>query len=590
MTATPARPTGREYDAYLDVDGTGDEVPQRVPPQIELGITGLRRVGGYVEDEFVPQLRGRKAVQVYREMADNSAIVSAWFNTVSQLVRQIEWRVEPASSSTEDRDNAEFLEQNMEDMECSFGDFIVEMLSLLHYGWSLAERVYKKREGLWAGDTPGTKVENHSKYDDGKIGWRKMPIRAQETLLRWKFAPNGDIEAMVQLAPPYYNTVVLPMSKCLLFRHRINKGNPEGYSPLRGMWRSWFMIKRFEEIEAVGIERDLTGLPVGYLPAEYLNAAPGTKEAKMVAAFKKMVTAVRRNEQEGLVLPTQWDPDTKQPMFDFKLLTSGGSRQFDLDAIITRYETRMLMSVLSDFIMTGHEDSGASYALHTDKSGIFETGCNYYAQSIAEVLNRDAVPELFALNGIKPKALPTIVPNDVNPPDLTQLSQFMTALAGAGVQWFPDPVLEQFLRDAARLPELDEKVEQIREKQQQQAAIMGLAQQQLEGMQMEQQVQSGEQQLQQGQIATAQAGVGLAQTAQQAQEGPPGAEPVDPEKAKQSKIATSRAKVGLQTDKVKQSGERQKVANLKKPPPKAPPNKKIKKSMSAFGVDHEEVR
>lgn len=583
MTASMSR---QQTDmGYLDTEA-GDEIPTRVSPMIELGITGLRRVGGYVEDEFVPQLRGRKAVQVYREMADNSAIVSAWFNTVSQLVRQIEWRVEPASSSAEDRENAEFLEQNMDDMEHSFGDFIVEALSLLHFGWSLHEIVFKQRKGLWAEDQ-----KNRSKFDDNKIGWRKMPIRAQETLLRWIFAENGDVEAMVQLAPPYYRTTVLPMNKCLLFRNRINKGNPEGYSPLRGMWRAWFMIKRFEEIEAVGIERDLTGLPVGKLPASYLNAKPGTKEFEMVQAFKKMVTAVRRNEQEGLVVPTEYDPDTKQPLFDFELLTSGGTRQFDLDGIITRYETRMLQSVLSDFIMTGHEDSGASYALHTDKSGIFETGCNYFAQSIAEVLNRDAVPPLFALNGNKPEALPKIVPNDVNPPDLSQLGEFMTALANAGVQWFPDPVLEAFLRDAARLPEMDEKVEKMQETAQKQASIMALAQQRLEMVQIDQQAVQGEQAMQQGQIATAQAGVGLAQTAQQAVAGPPGAEPVDPEKAKQSKIATQRAGVGLKTDNVKLAGEKQKVTNLKKPAPKAPPNKKIKKSLTnAFGVEHGEVR
>jgi hypothetical protein len=567
---------------YLDMQA-GDEIPNRVPPTVELGVTGLRRIGGYVEDEFVPQLRGRKAVQIYREMADNSAIVSAWFNTVSQLVRQIEWRVEPASSSSEDRKNAEFLEQNMDDMEHSFGDFIVEMLSLLIYGWSLAEIVFKRRNGLWATDKA-----NHSAFDDNQIGWRKMPIRAQETLLRWIFAENGDVEAMVQLSPPYYKTVVLPMTKCLLFRNRLNKGNPEGYSPLRGMWRSWFMIKRFEEIEAVGIERDLTGLPVGKLPASYLNAKPGTKEYEMVQAFKKMVTAVRRNEQEGLVIPTEYDPDTKQPLFDFELLTSGGTRQFDLDGIITRYETRMLQSVLSDFIMTGHEDSGASYALHTDKSGIFETGCNFYAQSIAEVLNRDAVPPLFALNGNKPKALPKIVPNDVNPPDLTQLAEFMTALAQAGVQWFPDPVLEAFLRDAARLPAMDETVEKQQEQAQKQQAIIGLAQQRLEALQIGQQAAAGQQQMEQGEIATAQAGSDL-KTSQAAAQAAPGAEPVDPEKAKQSKIATQRAGVGLQQDKTKLAGEKQKVTNLKKPAPKA--SKTVKKSMTnVFGIEHGEVR
>ena len=584
----------------------GEQVPDRTNPMEELGVTGLRRVGGYIEDEFLPQLRGRKAVQIYREMTDNSAIVSAWINTMRQLIRQIEWRVEPASSSTEDRENAEFVEQCMDDMEHSFGDLIAEILSMCSYGWSNHEIVYKKREGLWSKDP-----HNVSKFSDHKIGWRKIPIRAQETLLRWIFDEDepGDALAMVQLAPPKYETKVLPMSKCLLFRYLPNKGNPEGYSPLRPMYRSWFMLKRFEEIEATGIERDLTGLPVGKLPASYLNAKPGTKEANMVAAFKKMVTQVRRNEQEGLVLPAEYDPETKQPMYEFELLTSGGSRAFNIDDIIQRYETRMLMSVLADFIMTGHEDSGASYALHTDKSGIFETGLNSIANTIADVFNRDAIPKLFALNNVQPDALPKIVPNNVNPPDLTQLAGFMQAMAAVGVQWFPDPVLEAFVRDAAELPEMDEKVEKNLEREQRQASLIQLATQQLQAIQIEQQVAQGQMQMQSAQMSNAQQGIELAQSAQAAQQPQiPGA-PVDPgdpdgkqaqfqaaQASAQAKESTNQSKIGTQAQQVKLAQEKQKLANLKKPAPaaaKKPAAKKgpVKKSddVNPFGISHGRV-
>ena len=43
-----------------------------------------------------------------------------------------------------------------------------------------------------------------SKYSDGLIGWRKMPIRAQETMFKWVFDPSGEIRAMVQIPPPSY--------------------------------------------------------------------------------------------------------------------------------------------------------------------------------------------------------------------------------------------------------------------------------------------------------------------------------------------------------------------------------------------------
>ena len=537
----------RPSDARILDDTAGDVMPKQVPLELEIGRSGLRRVGGYVEEEFLPQLRGRKAVQVFREMSDNSPVAGSMLYAIEQLLRQIEWRVEPASTKADDRANGEFVEQNMNDMSHSWSDLISEILTMLPYGWSYHELVYKRRIGPWESD-----ARKRSKYTDGRIGWRKIPIRSQETLQRWVFDETGGIQGMVQLSPPDYQTRPLPINKCLLFRTSVTKNNPEGRSLLRTAWRPYFMLKRLEEYEAVGIERDLTGLPVGKVPAEYLNAKPGTDEAKMVEAFRKMVTSVRRNEQEGIVLPTAYDQDTKQPLFDFALLTSGGSRQFDTDGIIQRYETRILMSILADFIMTGHEDNGGSYALHTDKSGLFRTSINSIAQAIADVFNRHAIPRLFALNAMKPAELPRIVPNDVDPPDLGQLAQFMTAMGGAGAQWFPDPELEKFLRDAARLPKLDKNVEQVRETMQRQQSVLDLANLQLQAIQLRAQAEQGQQQIQEAQMAQADPyGVQQAQVQQAIGASDPNAQggQQDPNATAKGAVETERAKIGLQGDK-----------------------------------------
>jgi hypothetical protein len=468
----------------------GDEV-KNFAPTLEVGRSGLKRSGGYVQDEFLPQLRGRNAVKVYREMAENSPVLGAWIYTATQLLSQIEWRVEPASDKPADRQNAEFVEQAMDDMEHSFGDFVSEACSMLTYGWSVHEIVFKRRLGLWANPP------HQSKFNDSRMSWRKFAIRGQDSLLRWVFAKNGDVLAMVQMPAPWYEKIVLPMSRCLLVRPRLNKNSPEGYSLIRTAYRPWFMIKRFEEIEAVGVERDLTGLPVAYVPPNVLNPKPGSDDAKMLAAVKQAVQAVRRNEQEGLVWPMAYDDDGKL-LYDFKLLTSGGSRQFNIDAIIQRYETRMLMSVMADFIMTGHENNGSSYALHTDKSGIFRTGVNGIAKAIADPINRKAIPQLFKLNGMQPDELPRLVPNDVDPPDLNQLAQFISATASAGMQWFPDGELEKFIRDAARLPQVDDDILAARNDQQRQGQIIALAEQKMQAMQMDMQAQQAQQGLVQG--------------------------------------------------------------------------------------------
>jgi hypothetical protein len=441
----------------------------RWPMFAEIGATGLKRAAGFLDEEFLPALRGRKGVEVYREMSQNDPTVSAMLFTIDRLLRNVDWNVQPAGKTTADEAAAKFVESCMDDMSQSWGDFVSEALSCVTYGWSWHEVVWKRRVSPWEADP-----RKRSKYTDGLVGIRKMPIRSQDTLLRWVFDESGETRAMVQIAPPLYQTRTLPIERSLLFRYRHYKGSPEGISMLRGAYRPWFFKKRLEEFEAIGVERDLAGLPIVKVPSEMLRARPGTDQAKSVDAFKKLVKSVRRNEQEGVVFPAAYDQETKQPLYSFELLGGGGARAFNTDAIIQRYEQRILMTVLADFIMVGHEETG-SYSLHVDKTGVFRTALNSIAQSIADTLNRHLIPRLFAANQWKPMELPTIVPTDVDAPDIAVLAQFMSAMSMMGVQWFPDGELENFVRSAARLPELDEDQLEARKQMQMRAEATAFA-------------------------------------------------------------------------------------------------------------------
>lgn len=461
-----------------------EDVPPDVPkgwsPTIEFGVTGLKRTAGIIDEEFLPALRGRKAIKVFKEMSENDSIVGALLFAIDKLVREVEWNVEACDNTPEQTQAADFLESCMKDMEHSWDDFISEVLTMLVYGWSWHEVTYKKRIGPWEKD-----LKRKSNYDDGLIGWRKMSIRSQETLLRWIFTEKGDVEAMVQLAPPFYQVTTIPYTKSLLFRTAPAKGNPEGKSLLRTAYRSWYFKKRLEEFEGIGVERDLAGMPVAKVPADYLLDGASDEKKKVVAGFRKMVRGVRRDENEGLILPAMFDVDTKQPLFDFQLMASTGARQFDTNSIIQRYEQRILMSCLADFILVGHEQTG-SYSLHTDKTGIFRASLNSITKAISDTLNRHAVPKLFELNGWKLAELPQITPADIDPPDLDQLASFISATAGAGMQWFPDAELEKFMRDIARLPEMPDEVLEMKRQQTIQSQAMATAENQMMMLGMQQ--------------------------------------------------------------------------------------------------------
>lgn len=411
---------------------------------MELGRTGLEEFGGFIYEEFLPQLQGTRGIKVYREMSDNDPVVGAILFAIEMLIRQVDWKVEPASLDKMDQDMAEFLESNMDDMSETWQDMISEILSMLVFGWSFHEIVYKRRNGMK--DQP----DLSSKFSDGRIGWSKLPIRSQESLWAWVFSENGDLLAMEQQPPPDYRIRRIPMEKALLFRTKVRKGNPEGRSVLRNAYRPWYFKKNIETIEGIGLERDLAGLPIAWVPPELLDPNASSEDRAVLSEIKKIVRNVRRDEQEGIVYPLSYDENNNK-LYDLTLLSTGGRRQFDTGAIVQRYDSRIAMTVLADFILLGHEKVG-SFALSSDKTNLFSVALGAWLDSICEVFNRKAVPQLFLLNGFKTDNLPKIVHGDIESIPLGELGDYINKLSGAGYPLFPNKDLEDELLRVAGLP------------------------------------------------------------------------------------------------------------------------------------------
>lgn len=389
----------------------------------ELGYTGLNRWGGEVYEEFLPHLRYPNAAAVFKEMSDNDPTIGAIMYMMEQLIKKAGWSVKPASDKRADVKAAEFLQSCMDDMRMSWDNTISEILSMFTYGFSFHEVVFKKRE-------------------DGRIGWSGFPIRSQHSLSGWEFDDHGYVKEFKQWGPPSFKTVAIPLERGLLFRTKVSKDNPEGRSLLRNAYRPWYFKKRIEEIEGIGIERDLAGLPVITPPADidiWDNTNPDAVKLKAIA--ERLVRNVRRDRSEGVVKPAGWE---------FELLSTGGSRQFDTNAIINRYDNRIAITMLADIVMMGGDKVG-SFALGEVKKSLLAASLEAQIQNIADVLNSFAVPKLFKYNyfpGIT--ELPQIVPGEVETPDIKELA-FLIRSAGMKVD--KDLPLMNMLR---RLVSLDE--------------------------------------------------------------------------------------------------------------------------------------
>ena len=416
----------------------------------DIGTYGFQHSGGSVTDEFLAPLVGTRGVRIWREMADNDPVVGAMLFALERLILNLKWYVDPykdedGKSTKADEENAIFVEQCMNDMEDSWDGTVSQILSFLVYGWSYCEVVYKRRGGL---DTKSKTAR--SRYDDNRIGWRKISNRAQETLFDWVFDENGDVVAMNQLDPSGgRGMVTIPIEKALHFRTTSARNNPEGRSVLRNAYRPWRFKKTIEEIEAIGIERDLAGLPVAYVPPSMLSSNATTDEVSARNAIQNLVRGIKRNQNEGILFPLAFD-EAGREMYKLSLLSSAGNRQFNTDAVVSRYDQRISMTILADFILLGHEKVG-SFALGASKIDLFMTAISQMTAQISDVFNRDAVPRLMKVNGLDTKRCPTMRIETLQSQDLSVLGEFISKMAQAGALQV-DSGLDDFVRDLVGLP------------------------------------------------------------------------------------------------------------------------------------------
>lgn len=405
----------------------------------EIGRVGQRRYGGIFYEEFLSELRGRKGAEVFTEMSNNDETIGAILFAIEMLVRQASWNVEPGGSTAKDREAAEFVKSCMDDMQQTWIDTISEILSFLTYGWSFHEIVYKRRMGRTKDN------RTSSKYDDGLIGWMKLPIRSQETLYQWEYDDQDNLIGMTQMPPPDFGLITIPMNKAMLFRTRSRKDNPEGRSILRTAYRSWYFKRRIQEIEGIGIERDLAGLPVITTPEGMDIWDKDDEDMNAIrAGLEAMVKNIRRDSTEGLVLPFG---------YTFELTSTGGSRQFDTNSIIARYDTKISQTVLADFIQLGHESVG-SFALSGDKTNLFSMAICAFLDIICQTFNSQCIPALIDINGDYFAGVtdyPRLTHGDIEDVDLATMATFIKDMTSIGVI-IPDESLEDYVRQLGKLP------------------------------------------------------------------------------------------------------------------------------------------
>lgn len=419
----------------------------------EIGRTGLKMQAGRPDEEWNQKLKGKRGINGLKEMRDQDVVVGTGFTLIELVVGRVPWRLD-VPKEAEGRASAkaaqELVESCRHDMSHTWNDAMTEAVSgKLWAGFHVDEIVYKVRGGPDAPD-----AAHRSKYSDGKIGWRKFASRSQETVEKWIMDDADGVQAFVQRDPNHSSaTYTIPMEKALLFRHRPLKNNPEGRSILRHAWTSYFTAKRIREDEAIGISRDFTGMPMFFVPQEFLGPNPTPEQQALVDYLNGVMQQLQTGERNGAVLPAEKTEDGKETGFAFKLMSSPGQKQHDSDKIIRRYEAAIAMALMVEFIMLGRDNVG-SWALDEGKQTRFGLFIEGVLTEVRDVMQRFAIDRLCALNGIAAEDVPQLAFGEVRAPNLTEIASLLMAAHSIDALDVDDK-LRDWIREIAKLPERD---------------------------------------------------------------------------------------------------------------------------------------
>ena len=406
--------------------------------KMTLGVSGRNTYTGDIRaDEFLQELKGKKAIQKYKEMRDNNAIVGSVMYAVEQTLRDVEIKIKPADDSEEAKREADFLKSVLDDMDESLDDHISEALSYLTYGFGWFEVIYKRREGDFRSP------KKNSKFNDGRIGVKKIAIRAPWTVERFEINQStGEVLGMYQEATWGKLPVMIPVEKSVYYRTTSLNNDPSGRSVLRNAYVSYTYLNKIQNYEAVAIERELHGVPIGRMPAEYLSSDASADQTNLRSQFERILRDLKNNDQGYALLPSDLYVDadgkpTNQRLMDIELITANGSRSIDIDPVVKRYQHDIARSLMAEFLMLG--SSGGSYALSKTKTDLFLRSLESYINNIVDVLNKQLVERIWQLNGLSWDVMPKLVAGDVAAHDIAQISSLLRNMNNADVPLYQHP-------------------------------------------------------------------------------------------------------------------------------------------------------
>ena len=406
---------------------------ERVKPTVEQGVAGFAVYGGYVHaKDYNPSLYGYNRWRKVEDILATVSVVASGLRFMSNLVSRPGWSWEPADDSPAAKEAAEFMESVLEDLDTSWTRIVRRSVMFKFHGYMAQEWIAKRRE-------------------DGAIGLKAIEVRPQHTITKWDVDEAGQILGLVQSDPQTGRELYLPRGKLVYLVDDTLTDRPDGMGWYHHMVDSADRLKSLLDLESIGFERDLRGIPVGRVPFQEINRMVTDNKLtqaqadEMVAGMREFVAMQRKTSNSGMVLdskPYESKSDTginptSVMQWGLELLTGNPGSIEELGAAVERFEFNMALLMGTEVMLTGRGGEG-SRALSEDKSRNLYLSANAILWDLAEAVDRDIRDPIWAMNGFPDELKPKANVEDVSYKDAQMISQVLADMAQAGAVLAPD--------------------------------------------------------------------------------------------------------------------------------------------------------
>lgn len=437
------------------------------------GSDGTYSHGGYLleQGEKNAKLRGANQWVTYDNIVANVTIVAAAVGVWLDLAGSSKWAAIPNPKGGRDAKLAAELVQE------GFLDARMETK------WrGVVKRQAVKRFRGFAMHAMGWR-----RSADGRIVLAELAHRPQWSIERWmKPSETGPLTGVVQRTR---SGAEFPIDRGDLFYSREGAlgDDPRGVGLFRHLAEVADIFSRARQVQMIGFDVDVNGVPVGRAPLSQLEqaardagvGATAATEDERAAAIRAYVLAqcvpIRDFCENRVVGPKRSLLLDSLPFFSTE--TDGSSRPIagtfqwsveilkqnigslpELGSAIRGLTWEMAVVLSAEFLLVGGEGSSGAYAASADKTNLFATRVNSSLDDVGDDAERDIVPDLLARNGLTDERLmPSLQHEPVSRTAAKTAAESLRALAAAKLK--PGDPAENVLRARMELPpaEYDEE-------------------------------------------------------------------------------------------------------------------------------------